>query len=472
MIRTTPRQRVFFEGARSQMTDSISFALAALAAHAGRHWVVAYSGGKDSSALLSFVVWAIVTGRVPAPASLRVLYADTRMELLPLQECARGMLDETRERGFAAESVLPLLDDRFYVYMFGRGVPPPNNARMRWCTPRMKVLPMASALVRAAVALGFGAVGADGAYAGALRPGPDGPRAEKFVLLTGVRRGESAARDGRIALACGRDGGECGQGWFHETTPTAVADTLAPLLTWRTCHVWEWLDGWAVKPEFGGWDTQLLARAYGGRDGDEPPSGRMGCVGCPLVEEDRALAVVVAQPLWAYLAPLQELHGLYRGLRHPSKRLRKPRAEVLKSGKTGKNPQRLGPLTMDARREGLARVLDIQARVNAAALALGRPTLDLLNAEEVARIEALIAANTWPRKWTGREPRGDVMLPVVGRHGQVQPLLSVFRTPESDAAEDFEDDALEDDDGDGDGLDRALALALGQPLPPPAPAAP
>ena len=43
-------------------------------------------------------------------------------------------------------------------------------------------------------------------------------------MLTGVRIGESAARDQRIALSCTKDGGECGQGWFQQTSSQAVAD--------------------------------------------------------------------------------------------------------------------------------------------------------------------------------------------------------------------------------------------------------
>lgn len=59
-----------------------------------------------------------------------------------------------------------------------------------------------------------------------------------------------------------------------------------------------------------------------------------------------------------------------------------------------------GPPRLDA----LARVLDIQGRINAEAARLGRPGFDLLNAEEEARIRELCALGTWPRRWTGREP--------------------------------------------------------------------
>lgn len=49
----------------------------------------------------------------------------------------------------------------------------------------------------------------------------------------------------------------------------------------------------------------------------------------------------------------------------------------------------------------------MQDDVNANADRLGRPRVDMLNAEEVARIRELIAAGTWPQKWTGDEPTAD-----------------------------------------------------------------
>src|SRR4030067_1080029 len=34
--------------------------------------------------------------------------------------------------------------------------------------------------------------------------------------------------------------------------------TLAPLLHWRVCHIWEWLRHWAPNEEFGGWPTEII----------------------------------------------------------------------------------------------------------------------------------------------------------------------------------------------------------------------
>ena len=64
-------------------------------------------------------------GLVPRPASITVLYADTRQELPPLHNAALGVLRALEARGFDTRVVLPQLDHRFFVYMLGRGVPPP-----------------------------------------------------------------------------------------------------------------------------------------------------------------------------------------------------------------------------------------------------------------------------------------------------------------------------------------------------------
>lgn len=83
----------------------------------------------------------------------------------------------------------------------------------------------------------------------------------------------------------------------------------------------------------------------------------------------------------------------------------------------------MGPLTFEARLMGLDRVLFIQTAVNNAADHLGRPRLDLLNAEEEDRIRELIAAGTWPNGWDGDEPTGDMPLDTIYADGTIQKLL-------------------------------------------------
>ncbi|MBD2094464.1 phosphoadenosine phosphosulfate reductase family protein [Trichocoleus sp. FACHB-591] len=362
-----------------------------------KHWAIAFSGGKDSSATVTLVANLIETGQIPKPESLTVLFADTRQELPPLHSAAMGILEELRNRGFDTRVVLPELDYRYFVYMLGRGVPPPSNT-FRWCTPKLKVMSMERELEK-------------------LRE----ERGEKFLMLTGVRIGESAARDQRIAISCTKDGGECGQGWFQQSSSNAIADTLAPIVHWRVCHVWDWLLQADLEL---GFPTYEIAKVYGQdvSDGEEPLNARTGCIGCPLVQKDAALDRVVAQSEWAYLAPLQKLRPLYWEVKKPQYRHRK-HGELNKDGQLAAKQGRLGPLTLEARRWMLEQVLEIQEEVNRAAIARNYPIISLINDEELARIEELIAAKVYPEKWDGTEPTGDVMLPEIFPDGSVQHLL-------------------------------------------------
>ena len=396
-----------FGGRRLQMNESIDMTIASLQAYGPkhRHWAIAWSGGKDSTTLVTLVVWLIETGRVPRPESLTVLYADTRLELLPLWIAAQSIREELVERGVDVRVVMAPMDKRFMVYMLGRGVPPPNNNTLRWCTRQIKIDPMADELRQL-----------------------HGERGGKVLMLTGVRQGESAIRDGRIAMSCGRDGAECGQGWYQETLPDQLCDTLAPLLHWRVCHVWEWLRHWAPEAAYGDWSTGIIADAYGGEEAVEL-NARTGCVGCPLAQQDTALDAVLARPAWSYLAPLKRLRPIYRELRDPAVRLRKAGVERLKDGSVAKNPQRMGPVVLEMRTDALDRILGIQREINDEADRLGRPRVDMINAEEEARIRELIEAKTWPDKWHGDEPLGDELLDKVFADGTEQPLLPAFGRP-------------------------------------------
>lgn len=377
-----------WEGERLTMERSIELTIESLQAYGSsyHHWAIAYSGGKDSTATVTLVAHLIETGQISAPASLTVLYADTRMELPPLHACAMTILGELEVRGVNTQIVHPALDDRFFVYLFGRGVPAPKN-RFRWCTPQLKVEPIERSLLDLRQRSG-----------------------EKLLMLTGVRLGESAARDQRIALSCSKDGAECGQGWFQIHTPESVADTLAPLLHWRVCHIWDLLTFHAPKWDF---STQMIAEVYGG-DEKEEINARTGCIECNLASKDVALDSLLKLPQWAYLTPLKRLKPHYR--------LRK-NGERKKDGSLSANPMRMGPYTMEARRYGLAQVLAVQDEINQAAREQGRSLVDLINAEEHARILELMEENTWPDKWTGDEVTGDVLLPQIYRQGVVQDLL-------------------------------------------------
>ena len=388
---------LFNGNARMVHGEAVELTLASLRAYWGRHphVAVAWSGGKDSTATLTLIVHLIESGELPQPETLHVFYADTRQELPPIQLAAELVMAKLRERSWIKLTIVRApLDKRFMVYILGRGVPPPNNNTLRWCTRQIKVDPMAEAL-------------------GAAIADLDGTA----LMITGVREGESAVRDGRIAMSCSKDGAECGQGWYQQALPEAKGTrgriaTLAPLLHWRVCTVWDWLKVFAPMPEFGGWPVAILADAYGGDDATEI-NARTGCIGCPLASRDTALEVIVQMEAWRHLTPLLELKPLYRWMREPAQRHRKSGVERLKNGSIAKNPQRMGPLTLEARQTALEAILDIQRQAR----------VDLINAEEEARIRELIAARTFPQKWDGDEPRADAWLDAEYGDGTAQPIL-------------------------------------------------
>ncbi len=130
--------QTLFDTDRLSLDDALQLTAASLREHGQqKHWAIAFSGGKDSTALVTAIVHLIDAGLVPRPESLVVQYADTRMELPPLQICAMAILKTLAKRGIETKIVLPPLDERFFVYMLGRGVPPPKNKFRRlhtWLT--------------------------------------------------------------------------------------------------------------------------------------------------------------------------------------------------------------------------------------------------------------------------------------------------------------------------------------------------
>lgn len=392
------KNQLFLYGSgKMEFTDAIALSIASLNEYGSRHehWAMAWSGGKDSTATLTFVLQLLELGLIKAPKSLTIHYADTRQEIAPLWISAQHIMAVLRQKGIKVVVVTAEMDKRFMVYMLGRGVPPPSNT-FRWCTGQIKVAPMEHALQSLFEQTG-----------------------EKILTITGVRMGESAVRDGRIFASCSKDGAECGQGWYQTGLKDHITSTLAPIVHWRLCMVWDWLKIFAPSKRTdlidgypglsgGGWDTSILADAYGG-DNAEEINARTGCMGCPLASKDLALMTVCKMPQWNYLLPLLELKQLYRDMKKPIHRIRKPGGDLTKAGKIQKNQQRMGPLTLKSRLYFLEKFLDIQKRVNNLAIELGRPTIDFLNSEEEARIRELISAETWPDGWSGSEPSASIL---------------------------------------------------------------
>ena len=113
----------------------------------GDPWIVAYSGGKDSTLLLQ-LVWEVAEA-VPTNERRRTIYIvsnDTLVESPLVIRHLRQSLAVIREGVQAAGLPInvnvtePCVDQTFWVNVIGRGYIPPTR-NFRWCTDRMKIAP-------------------------------------------------------------------------------------------------------------------------------------------------------------------------------------------------------------------------------------------------------------------------------------------------------------------------------------------
>jgi DNA sulfur modification protein DndC len=112
-----------------------------------RPWIIGFSGGKDSTALLQ-LVWLAIK-EIPSELRSRKIYVvcnDTLVENPIIAEYVIDVLQHVEqaaiEQGLPIEvkRTIPRLEDSFWVNIVGRGYPVPNNS-FRWCTDKMKIKP-------------------------------------------------------------------------------------------------------------------------------------------------------------------------------------------------------------------------------------------------------------------------------------------------------------------------------------------
>jgi len=371
IFRNTPAGRE----QRMSLTEAIALTRQSLMAYGtdASTWVMGFSGGKDSTTVATLIDWFIQSGQIPRPENLILVYSDTLMELPSLEHSAHALMDKLANRGWQIRRSVPALHtevaktERFFVTMLGKGYPPPNN-KFRWCTKRLKTQKIDS--IYKSIASEYGT---------------------NYLGIDGIRKGESAARDRLILASCSTDDGECGQGWFHKT---AASTKLSPILHWRLCLVWDWIiQAWSEY----GYPIDGVIETYGGmleEDplGFEPPSGRTGCIGCPLVttgnpetpRPDKALQTVLQSPQWDHLAPFSALSAIYHRLRWDN------------SCRHFKKSGQKGCLTLAARQWALDEILKIQSESARLALAANRRPYTLISAEEETVIRKLLTARTFP----------------------------------------------------------------------------
>ena len=317
-----------------------------------RHpWIIAYSGGKDSTLLLQ-LVWEVVADLPPAQRrrSITVLGNDTLVES-PL--VIRHLHNSLKAIGQAAPSsdlpvdirvTTPAVDQTFWVNVIGRGYIPPTR-NFRWCTDRMKILPTSRILQQIVRE-----------HAGA-------------ILLIGTRRAESQNRKR------GMDRRNVSATRLNDHSSVPGVRMFAPLADLDDDDVWMVL--MQRRPPWGGTHRNLISlyrQAGGGEcplvmsNEDAPSCGssspRFGCWTCTVVTKDRSLRGLIdsGHEEATYLTRLYDFREWLIGLREnddnrlPVRRDGNPRQRADGS-------QVFGPFTLDVRRLILRRLLTLQKKV-------------------------------------------------------------------------------------------------------------
>ena len=184
--------------------------------------VIAYSGGKDSTALiLLFYEW--VKRRKIEDLNVIILHNDTLDEILPMELWARKFMKQTQDifgkLGYEIELLItkPPLIDTFYWRVLVRGYPAPTY-NFRWCVKLLKRNPTRKSLQTLSSRF----------------------NQKRVILLTGLRETESFNRKRSITRrfgSCSMGGGKC-LAYFFSREDFKGVKKVAPLRCWETIDVW------------------------------------------------------------------------------------------------------------------------------------------------------------------------------------------------------------------------------------------
>jgi len=310
-------------------------------------WVVGYSGGKDSTATLQLVWYALA--ELPIEQRQKRVYvisSDTLVETPVIVDYIDETLHRINEQAaesqmpFKAQKLMPILDDTFWVNLIGRGYPAPNNL-FRWCTERLKINASNRFILDKVAEYG------------------------QVILTLGMRSGESARRDRVI---------DKHRYWWHmlsQHSKIPGAWVYMPVEHFSTDDVWNYL--LVVPSPWGGDNRRLRALYRSAQDGEcplvvddtTPPCGntRFGCWVCTVVDRDRSMeAMIDSGEEW--MIPLLDFRDWLASTQDPSV---KPEQREYK----GRNGQvritNKGLLwrtyTLDFSKEMLRRLLETQSKV-------------------------------------------------------------------------------------------------------------
>ncbi|WP_334014653.1 DNA phosphorothioation system sulfurtransferase DndC [Alteromonas sp. S167] len=346
-----------------------------------RPWVIGYSGGKDSSAVMVLVYLALL-GLKPEERHKHVFVvaSDTLVETpIVVNHVNRSL--EAIQRGAARDKlpitshkVVPKTNETFWSNLLGKGYPAPTR-NFRWCTERMKIDPVSTFITDKV------------------------NQYDEVIVVLGSRSQESASR-AQVIAKHKIDGSDLAK---HTTLSNAFIYT--PIDMWAVDDVWKilrfchleqqetpyglknkWFDKYDLEWEtpWGGKNLVLwnLYKDSSGQgecplviDETTPSCGnsRFGCWTCTVVTKDRAMESLV-QNGETWMLPLLKFRNILSRSTSP-KLKKKYRSHIRRDGRLAFKTLRedgekiltddytTGPYKLKYRKVALRLLLNIQKQL-------------------------------------------------------------------------------------------------------------
>lgn len=339
--------------------------------HDDRPWLIGYSGGKDSTLLVSLVFQA-VSRLFPGERTKKiyVITSDTMVENPIVKEYMHNSskqidkASEEQELNIRAKLIYPEPHQTFWSRVIGLGYPTPEPPGFRWCTERLKINPMNKFVDDCIKTNG------------------------EIIILLGVRKAESTARSRSISQK------EIAGYLLNPHNNINNAYVYNPLTEIENSLVWEYLLrdnstspwGTSMKQLFSLYQGENLSEeqsVLGEIDEKKVPitgNSRFGCWCCTLVKEDKSLQNFVSKKVdgWETLVELREFRNWLVSIRQDSdyRDTKRRNGTVYKKGN---GEMGFGPFTLSARQKILRRLLELELRTN----------LELITLEELKMIDQM-----------------------------------------------------------------------------------
>lgn len=338
-----------------------------------RPWIIGFSGGKDSTVLLTLVWIALqrVRQQLPFPFQLKrkvyVVCNDTMVENPILADYVTDVLkkidEEARNQDLPifVKRTTPKLEETFWINVIGKGYPVPNNT-FRWCTDKLKIRPTSNFLLEQIDEMG------------------------EAIVLLGTRYEESATRERSIRKheVAGRRLSK------HQTSPNTY--TYAPIKELMLEEVWYIINAVPSPWEF---DNNILFQIYSDASADdyECPTvitdkkhtscgqSRFGCWTCTVVKNDKSMTALVNNGR-NWMQPLMD----FRNRLVENRNLPENRMDRRRNGQVAKNKEdeNNGTYDINYRYEILKDLLTTQKEVQKE-----RPDVTLINNQELIAIQVI-----------------------------------------------------------------------------------